>query len=255
MTAHGNHSNRQYRHKQTVDKKLIFGNLQLMHNSVSALTKKAIEASLKSNWKEAIELNTLILEKSPKDLDAKIRLGRAYMLKSDFSKAKKIFKEVLDVDPINTVAQKNYRMASEKRTEHNSHGYINPKSLIKEPGTTTEVFLELEAKRVTGDNFIPGEVLPIRLTRKWVEFYKTDSKGQPLFIGKVDSNLTAKLHKAKEMGGTFTACFTSGHDKKIIVLVRSSISVFRGERQEVKPYIKRGSIEEPELEIPTEFEE
>ncbi|KKS14273.1 MAG: hypothetical protein UU77_C0003G0021 [candidate division WWE3 bacterium GW2011_GWC1_41_7] len=226
-----------------------------MHSSVSVLTKKAIDASLQARWKEAIELNTLILDKYPKDLDAKIRLGRAYMQTSDFPKAKKIFKEVLQVDPINNVALKNYKLATDKKIENNTHGQINPKSLIKEPGTTTEVWVEIQDKKLTAQNFTPGEALEVKLTRKWVEFYKILANNNTAYVGKVDSHLTIKLHQAKDMGGTFTACYSNGSDKKINLLIRSSVSVFRGERQEVKPYIKRGSIEEPEMEMSEDFEE
>jgi tetratricopeptide (TPR) repeat protein len=226
-----------------------------MQVSISVLTKKAIDASLKGNWGEAIILNSQILEKTPKDIDAKIRLGRAYIQTSEFTKAKKIFKEVLQSDPINAVALKNYKMAAEKKNENCSAVPVNPKNLIKEAGVTTEVFLDIQDKKLTAENFSLGEPLELKLTKKWVEFYKVTAKNEHILLGKIDSTLTKQIHCVYDKGGTCSAFFSGGENKKIHILIRSSVSVFRGERQEVKPYIKRGSIDEPEMEIPLEFEE
>jgi siroheme synthase (precorrin-2 oxidase/ferrochelatase) len=44
-----------------------------MSLSLAVLTKKAIEASLKQKWDEAIKLNSEILKVYPNNIDAKIR--------------------------------------------------------------------------------------------------------------------------------------------------------------------------------------
>jgi tetratricopeptide (TPR) repeat protein len=226
-----------------------------MQESIPSLTRKAISASLKGSWKEAVEYNTQILEKSPRDLDAKNRLGRALMQLGEFPKAKKIFKDVLTVDPINQVAQRNYKLATDKKIEKNSQTIIDPRNLIKEPGCTTEIQLDIEAKRLNASNFMPGEQLEVKLANGRVEFYKKNSRGTGTLVSKTNSEMVKKLTKVKKLGGTFSAYFSSGLGKKIVILVRSSVSVFRAQKQEVKPYIKRGSIEEPELEISTDYEE
>ncbi len=226
-----------------------------MQDSFPVLTKKAIEASLKGNWREAVTLNLLILEKTPKDIDAKIRLGRAFIQTKDFTKAKKMFKEVLVVDPINQVAQKNLKLASEGKLETNGHTVVDPKSLIKEPGTTTEINLTLDAKRITADSFSPTENLELKISKRQMEFFKKDSHGNFQPICKYEGELVNKLNGVKEKGGTLSANFVCGKDKTIKVIIKSSLPVFRDMRQEVKPYIKPGTFDEPEMEIPSEYEE
>lgn len=226
-----------------------------MQDSPALLSKKAIEASLQGNWKEATELNIALLDKNPKDLDAKNRLGRAYLQLKEFSKAKKVFKEVLSIDPINTVALKNFKLASEERVEHDGKSPVNPKNLIKEPGTTIEITLEIIAKRVSAESFSPAEHLEIRVNSHQVDFYKKDSHGADMLVAFITSDLVRKFNMIKDREETVEAYFVNGNDKHIRVLIKSSIPVFRGERQEVKPYIKQGSFDEPELEIPTEFED
>lgn len=226
-----------------------------MQDSTSALTKKAIEASLKGCWKEAIYLNLAILEKLPNNIDAKNRLGRAYLQTKEFNKAKKIFKEVLEVDPINAVALKNLKLAKEERHDRNGNTAVDPKSLIKEPGTTASVNMEITAKRISADSFAPAEALEVKVYKNKTDFYKKDSHGDYLLVSSLKGDIVNKMNKVKEQEGTLSANFVNGKDKSINILLRSSIPVFKGERQEVKPYIKPGSIDEPELEIPTEFEE
>ena len=108
--------------------------LSLMSLSLAVLTKKAIEASLKQKWAEAISLNSDILKVYPDNIDAKIRLGRCYLQTKEFSKAKKIFKEVLEKDPINSIALRNYDLAKNQKTECNGNSAkLSTKALLKEP--------------------------------------------------------------------------------------------------------------------------
>ncbi|HSX39637.1 MAG TPA: tetratricopeptide repeat protein [Candidatus Saccharimonadales bacterium] len=223
-----------------------------MQNNVAFLAKKAVDHALKGNWKEAITVNHEIIEKDPHNLDAKVRLGRALLQVKEFNKAKKIFKEVLEVDPINPVALKNYKLATEKKFEKTTEN-VNPKSLIKEPGTTTEIHLEIEAKRITADDFMVGEEITIKVDKKHVSFFKKYRTGD-ILLGKLNNDFAYKLNSAKSQGAEITATFMHGNDKHLKILIKSSVPVFKSMRQDVKPYIKKGSIDEPELELP-ELEE
>ena len=136
------------------------------------LTKKAIDAALNSKWKEAVSLNLQILTRDPSSTDAKIRLGRAYIQTGEFNKAKRIFKEVLESDPINPVALKNYSLASQKKSEKNHITLADPKSLLKEPGTTAETTVEITAKRITASDFSPGEPLLLKIDKKTISIIK-----------------------------------------------------------------------------------
>ncbi len=223
-----------------------------MQINLTLLHKTAIDAALKEKWHEAESLNRQILENKPEDLDAKNRLGRAYIHLGEFSKAKKILKEVLESDPINTVALKNFKIASEKKYDKFHTSFADPRALIIEPGTTTEVDLIILAKRITADNFYPGESIEVKLDKNSISFYK---KGILNVLGSLNSDLLKRLQAAKKTGGTFSASYLNGKDKNIKVLMRSSIPIFKAERQDVRPYVKKGTFEEPELEIPIETEE
>jgi len=225
-----------------------------MQNGLPFLTKKAIDAALKSRWKEAISLNLQILDKDPSSTDAKVRLGRAYIQTGEFNKAKKIFKEVLEGDPINPVALKNYSLASQKKSEKNHVNLADPKSLLKEPGTTAEAAIEIAAKRMTAADFSPGEPLILKIDKRSVSVIKT-KREERIVIGILDKDFVSKLNSAKQKGAEASANFINGTGKNIKILIKCGIPIFKSERQDVRPYIKKGSIDEPELEMAETIEE
>jgi len=226
-----------------------------MHLSLAILSKKAIDAALKAQWVEAVDLNSQILEKTPNNLDAKIRLGRALIQTRRFEKAKKIFKEVLKIDPINAVALKNYDLAKRGKAEVKGQVQIDTKSLLKEPGTTYETTFEISSKGMTAKDFISGENVYLKVKKKTIEVQKQkDFKKVTVgFIG--DRDVVQKLNIANDKNGRINAGFLKGMDKHVTILIKSSIPVFRAEKQDIRPYFKKGSFEEPEIEVEEEVVE
>lgn len=216
--------------------------------SAKILDLKAIKAALTENWAAAIDANSSLLELEPKNLKAKIRLGRALLQSKEFKEAEKLFKEVLKTDPINTVAKRNLDLAKAHKTEK-QNGIANFKKLIKEPGMAEEAAFQLTGK-LTAANFTKGEELTYRLARGSVVVLKN---AKP--IGKIDGSLVQRLKNGKKKKAEITVEFLKGRDKNALVIFRSDIPVLKAEKQDVKPYLKKGSIEEPELELPDEEEE
>jgi len=230
--------------------------LSLMSLSLAVLTKKAIEASLKQKWDEAIKLNSEILKVYPNNIDAKIRLGRCYLQTKDFSKAKKLFKEVLKVDPINSIALKNLELLKNQKIELNGDSkLISAKSLLKEPGTTYEASVTITAKEVKEEDFIPGEELTFKVKKNNIEIYK-NKKSKKILLGTIKSDyMVQKVKCALDKKADVKITFIRWKEKEITVLIKSSIPVFKPDKVEIRPYLRRGTIEEPELEIETEDEE
>lgn len=209
-----------------------------------AMQNKAVKAALAGNWEEAVELNSQIIDLKPNDIKAKIRLGRAYLQLKEFSKAKKLFNEVLEADPINQVAKKNLELAKKNKTDNKTPN-SNAKNLIKEPGTTAKVSMETTARGVTADNFSPGEEFDLKVLKTKIKVLSKDKE-----LGEINSDLAKKLNSAAKKHAKISAHFSGGEGKAIDIIIKSSVPVFKSEKQEVKPYIRKGTIEEPELEIP-----
>ena len=220
-----------------------------MRFSLSALTKKAIDAALNSNWKKAVELNSQIIEAYPNNLETKIRLGRAYIQTKNFNEAKKLFKEVLEKDPINSIAKKNLELAKAEKVEKTNGNSIKTKALLKEPGTTQEINFEITTKRVTADSFNHGEELFLKVKKKSIDVYRK-IKEKRLLVGKIENEYVVnRVNSNCNKNGKITATFTRGKNKKVYTLIKCSIPVFKADKLDIRPYLKKGSIDEPEINM------
>jgi len=221
----------------------------MQNSSIIGLEKKAIDFALNANWEGAVEINQQILTKDPDNVDAMLRLGKAYLQTKEFNKAKKMFKEVLSIDPINSTAQKNLKLATEKKSEKRILHSLNSNSLIIEPGTSTEVKFEITAKRVFSEDFTPGEKFGHKIEKNGISVIR-HKEDEDVELGIINGDILQKLQWAKSQNAKIEVYFVGGKEKIMEVLVKCSVPVFKGEKQDIKPYIKKDSIDEPELELP-----
>ena len=71
------------------------------------LGEQSIQAALEADWPRAIELNKKILEAVPDDVEARNRLGHAYLELNKLDEARAAYAEVLKLEPNNTIALRN----------------------------------------------------------------------------------------------------------------------------------------------------
>lgn len=218
-----------------------------MQNDFDELVKKAVKAALTQDWALAKEINLQILDQEPENIDAKVRLGKACLELKDYQKARKYFKEVLAVDPINTVAKKNLELAKEEKHSPVTNGRLA--NMIQEPATCLATTAEITAKGFTATKLAMGLDLEVRVFSQMVKLYCM-YKDQKIELGVLtDPKTIKKLRDGKELGATFTGTYVKGVDKELTVLIVSSLPIFDGERQELKPYTKRDFLDsdnEPE---------
>ena len=210
-----------------------------METNLAVLEKKAIDAALKNEWERALELNIQLLIRKPNDISTKIRLGKAQIQTRNFKKAIETFKDVLETDPINQIATKNLQIAKEGRVSKNA---LQTKKLIKEPGTAIEIQVFNKKKKLNLDT---GEVLELHIKKSDVDVVKGKS-----IIGTVeDRDVVKSLNKAKNEKAQLEASFIKQKGNKVSILLVSSLSVFKADKQDIKPYFKKGTIEEEEPEL------
>lgn len=228
--------------------------LSLMRLSLAVLTKQAIEAALKQDWKLTIQLNSEILREHPNNIDAQIRSGHAFIQLKDFAKAKKIFKEVLSEDPINAIALRNLELAKNGKTECVT-SLLKTKALLKEPGTTQDVKITIKARGIDASDFMSGEELLIKARKKTVELFKC-KKGRNVMVGAIDDLYTVqKVNSIIGKKERIQAVFTHGKGSEIWILLKASAPVFKPDKIDIRPYLKKGTVDEPEIDSESETEE
>jgi len=107
-------------------------------NKQSVLQLQAVKAAKNSDWKKAVAFNEEILKTNSQNLGALNRLGLAYIQIGKKTKAKRSFKQVLEIDSSNNIAQKNLEKLKNKQTTTPN---FSKEHFIEEPGRTTIVEL------------------------------------------------------------------------------------------------------------------
>jgi hypothetical protein len=102
---------------------------------VRALADQAVAAALDADWARAVDLNAKILEAAPDDVEARNRIGRAYIEQSKLDEAKAAFAEVLKVEPYNSIAIR----GSARVTQLAEH---KAKSVVTNTKTQPRLFIE-----------------------------------------------------------------------------------------------------------------
>ena len=93
------------------------------------------------------------------------------------------------------------------------------------------------------------------MKKKKIELYKS-KKGKKITIGSIENSyIVQKVACALGKGSKITVTFTRWKEGQISVLIKSSTPVFKPDKIEIRPYLRKGTIEEPDMEMEPEEEE
>ena len=181
--------------------------------------KQAIDLAMQGRWQEAVAANQNLLESFPGDVSACNRLGRAYTELGEFSHAREAYGRAIELDPYNTIAQKNLnRLAhlDEVNGDLNDAPYVEPQHFIEEPGKAGVVDLchlgppQVLAKMVAGDKVylrVDGAGLMVE-------------NGRGEYLGQVGSKDGQRLIRLMEGGNHYTAAIVSAAADRVTTIIR-----------------------------------
>lgn len=189
-------------------------------SSPEQLHKQAIDAAITCNWQGAIDLNQLILEKDPKNTEVLNRLAKALFETGSYSQAKKIYNQVLEIDPYNTIAQKNLKKVISLKKDgvgSNSQSMaLSPSMFLEEPGITALVNLVKVAEPQKLLKLSPGTVVNLVAKKRSVSV----SDSRDVYLGAFPDDSAFHLLKLLKGGNKYTAIIKSVRPNGLIVLVR-----------------------------------
>ena|SRR5690606_28328087 len=162
------------------------------------LANKAVKAALNQKWQEATELNQEILDETPDSIEANNRLARAYQELGNKDLAKKSYERVLELDPYNTIAQKNLEKL--KNGSNAASATISKELFLEEPGKTrsTEI-VRPQAKKLS--QYSSGEA--VTLEDRKGQLALISAKGE--LLGYLNPELSNHLLKLMALGNHYTA--------------------------------------------------
>lgn len=192
-----------------------------MTTEVDVLEQKAIDAAVAGQWEEAIRLNKKILKQDKKNLSALLRLAFAYLQTDNLAKAKKIYQQILKIQPINPVAIENLeriKILQTKKIKKNKKDKIfyNPDLFLETVGKTKTVKLvNLGQKNVLAQLMIGQEVV-MKTKKRKVEIRTKDGE----YIGSLPDDLSKRLRLFLKAKSQYSVFIKENNFNNLIVFIR-----------------------------------
>lgn len=192
------------------------------------LTEQARRFAAEGKWREAIEVNQQLIERSPKDADAFNRLGKAFYELRRFRSAYEAYQKAVSADPANVIAQRNLsRIEPLKDVEHED-GDVEMHPRVARSG----IFIEEVGKTYLDDlvncagpeilsDLSSGGQLQLRVSGGHVELL--DVQGR--YVGQLEPRIARRLIELLELGNQYEVYITSGSSTSVRVIIREITKV------------------------------
>ncbi len=210
---------------------------------------EAIKLAVEGRWEEAVSINQSIIEVSPSDIEANNRLGKALAELGRNSEARDAYNRVIEIDPKNTIAQRNLKrlvhLKDEKRSKKDSKG-IDSRFFIQDTSKARMVNLKNTGNKETLAKISAGEEVQLEVNGN--KLIALNGFGE--YLGRVESKIGSRLVELIEGGNEYRAAVSSSSDDTVTIIIREISqhpsqlgypSFPPGAVKEINPYVK-GSL-------------
>jgi hypothetical protein len=200
------------------------------------LKSQAIQTALTGDWENAINLNKLILEEEPEDIDTLNRLAFAFLSQGNIKEAKSIYQKVLVLDMKNPIAIRNLKRLNDANARKINFHLNN--LFIEEPGKTKVIDLINVADKKIVCHLRSGE--KIKLSIKRMKIFVLDQEDQ--YIGMLPDDLCKRLIKFIHAGNKYEAYTRTAESNKISIFIRELKRVKRFINQPSFTYAEKAKL-------------
>jgi len=219
-------------------------------------TQQAIHLAMQGQWQEAAAVNRAIISVFPNDVDAYNRLGKALTELGRYSEARKAYGKAVELDPLNSIAQKNLaRLATlgeGEAVQAEGGKKLSPQMFIAEMGKTGITVLTRPAAQAAARMTAGDEVF---LRRQNNTLVVESSQGE--YLGEVEPKLGMRLIKLMEGGNQYAAAIATLSQDDIRVIIKETfqhpsqagkLSFPPAAADAFRPYTKEGLVRRDDVE-------
>lgn len=213
-----------------------------------ALNDQAVHAALDADWARAIELNQGILESSPDDLEARSRLGRAFLELGKVDEAKAAYAEVLRAEPHNLIANRTLgrikSLAEVGKRPVQTRSKTQARLFIEDMGKTGIVRLINTAPAPILARYSPGVEVTLEPAGELVAVHASDKA----LLGFLEPKVGRRLLDFLKAGNQFVVALVSLEQQNVRIAIRETYQhpsmagkvPFPGSHRatETRPYIR-----------------
>lgn len=190
---------------------------------LSELNQQAIKMALSGQWQSAADLNLQILKMEKENINAMLRLAKAYTYLKKINLAKRFYHQVLELDRYNPIAKRNLqRLRIFKNGDLIKDPSLPTALFIEEPGKTKSVWLV----RVTDEKKLAplevGEPVELLINPNSISIAKNGK-----YLGRLPDDLTFRLLRLSRTGNKYEAFIRAVDEERLQVFIRE---IFRSPR-------------------------
>src|ERR671935_323769 len=187
---------------------------------VRPLADQAVAAALEADWARAVDLNQKIIEAAPDDVEARNRLGRAYIEQGKIDEAKASFAEVLKAEPYNSIALRGQQRATQL-LDHKSKAFTTktktqPRLFIEDMGKTGILRLINPAPAHILARYSVGSECELREQEGLLAVHATDGE----LLGFLEPKVGRRLIDMIRTGNQYVAALVSNDQANARVAIR-----------------------------------
>ena len=188
-----------------------------------AFADKAVQAALESDWTQAVDLNTKILEANADDLEARNRLGRALLETGKLEEARASYAEVIKAEPNNPIALRNVARLTtliEHKTKTNpTKSKTQPRLFIEDMGKTGILRLINPAPAHVVAKYSPGAEAELRERDGLIAVHARDGE----LLGFLEPKVGRRLLDLINTGNEYVVAVVSNDQQNPRVAIRETL--------------------------------
>lgn len=180
---------------------------------------------MEGRWLEAIDVNKQLIERSPRDVDALNRLGKAHFELEQYRSAYEAYSAAVEADPANIIARRNLERLEPLRDVEAS----DPSDSDEHPPARFGAFVEEAGKTYVDDliNTAPasslrtlsaGEKLHIQRDGDKITFVDTNGE----YVGAPEPRLGRRLNNLLARGNEYDVFVTANAGDRVRVIIREA---------------------------------
>jgi tetratricopeptide (TPR) repeat protein len=185
-------------------------------------SQEAIALAMQSRWQEAVTVNQSIIDLFPTDIDAYNRLGRAHMELGEFAKAKDAYSRTIELDPYNSIAQRNLQRLSllpdSKVSVKEERREASPDLFIGEMGKAGVVTLQEQASKEVLAKMAAGNQVYLKVRGR--QLVVENEQGE--YLGLVEPPHGFRLARLIEGGNKYAVAIVNIDNNNIRVIIRET---------------------------------
>lgn len=212
----------------------------------------AITAALEGRFEDALKLNKKIIKFDEQNVEALVRLGRAYMELGKLTLAKRYYNQALKYDPYNPIALKNLKIIKTVKPNGtinptNGYGKLTSSLFLQEPGKTKIVSLLKVAEPQKLSLAYCGMPVFAQIKNRKIIIASSDSS----YLGVLPDDICHLLIRLMRGGNKYEFFIKSVRVNSLGVLIRET---FRSKRFKNQPSFLNG-VSTPHFDMIAPVEE